>query len=188
MTNRYVRENEDLSDVKQLYDYVHVTTSTNRCEAQFLSTMQLIACIPPHTPIGPEIWENIQNNLQSLLLTATGRTLNKEEEDQKESYDSRCFEGLAKIRELTKDVFSGKDGVVSSQQDTSVEKEQLDTARKVIEKLNKKVDDMRESLEKKEKEVVIPPETLNKLKDTEEKLKQAQEEIERLKKSGGGGT
>ena len=100
-------------------------------------------------------------------------------------YDSRCFDGLAKIRALTKDVFSGKGGVVSSQPDTSVEKEQLDAARKVIEKLNKKVDDMRESLEKKEKEVVIPPETLNKLKNTEEKLKQAQEEIERLKKSGG---
>ena len=66
-------------------------------------------------------------------------------------YDSRCFDGLAKIRALTKDVFSGKDGVVSSQQDTSVEKEQLDTARKVIEKLNKKVDDMRESLRRKKR-------------------------------------
>ena len=149
--------------------------------------MQLIACIPPDTRFGPMIWENIQDRLELLLLTATGRPLNKEDKDKLELYDSRCFDGLAKIRELTKDVFSGKDGVVSSQQDTSVEKEQLDAARKVIEKLNKKVDDMRESLEKKEKEVVIPPETLNKLKDTEEKLKQAQEEIERLKKSGGGG-
>ena len=46
--------------------------------------MQLIACIPPDTRFGPMIWENIQDRLEFLLLTATGRdpeSLKKDEKD-----------------------------------------------------------------------------------------------------------
>jgi hypothetical protein len=184
----YVRQNEDMSDTQKLFESMKISTTANSCEAQFLSSMQLLACIPPDSRFGPAMWNQLQDHLELLLMTSMGRSeeqLSNEEKEEIKEFDISSFEGLNKLKQLANETFSGKN-VVS--QDDSVMKEQLEAARHKIEKLEKKNDEQREEIEKSKN--TIDPETAKKLEErskkleeTEKELKQAKDEIEKLKKN-----
>ena len=63
----YIQNDEDLSDVKPVYQELRLTTTASHCESQLLRSMKLLSCIPTDTTLGPAMWDTVQDLIEDVV-------------------------------------------------------------------------------------------------------------------------